>query len=43
VRHVEVLEIDQTAWSLLILGDPDPYPPLTTPDPSPHQIGEEPL
>jgi len=28
VRHVEVLEIDQAAWSLLILGDLGPYPPL---------------
>ena len=34
VRHVEVLEIDQAAWSLLILGDLDPYPPLTAPSPS---------
>ncbi len=34
VRHVEVLEIYQAAWSLLILGDLDPYPPLPAPNPS---------
>ncbi|GEA82082.1 hypothetical protein CUD01_25260 [Cellulomonas uda] len=34
VRHVEVLEMDRVAWSLLILGDLDPYPPLNPPNPS---------
>lgn len=34
MRHVEVLEIYQAAWSLLILGDLDPYPPLPAPNPS---------
>ena len=42
---VEVLGTDQ--WlALLILGDLDPYTPLTTPRPSypgPHRIDEEPL
>lgn len=30
---IGVLVMDQFAWSLLILGDPDPYPALTTPWP----------
>lgn len=31
---VGVLVVDQHAWSLLILGDPDVYTALTTPWPS---------
>lgn len=34
VGHVGVLVLDQHAWSLLILGDPGPYPVLNTPQPS---------
>ena len=32
VGHVEVLEFRRAAWSLLILGDLDPYPALNPPN-----------